>query len=162
MKTLFSHLSDASPNEFISLLKSGAEPDPVDGGGRTPLMLATHNGDIPRIRALLAAKADVHKKDKLGWGVIFEAAGSPNPEVPKILKDAGANINELGPMGSTPLMQAAGLGNLPLLKAFLQLGANPDIKDQKGRTALDHAKMHHAPQTQKHLESLQEPNMDMA
>lgn len=160
MQSIFRHLSDTSPKEFIAQLNAGADPNPIDGGGRTPLMLSVHRGDIPRIQALLAAKANIFIKDKLGWSAIHEAAGSPNPAVPKILKDAGADVNERGPMGITPIMQAAGLGNLSLLKAFLQLGANPNLRDEKGRSAMDHAKIQHEVQTQKHLESLLEPEIE--
>jgi ankyrin repeat protein len=41
---------------------------------------------------------------------------------------------------TTPLMQAAYKGNVKFVKLFLKYGADPNLKDKQGKTALDMAK----------------------
>lgn len=57
----------------------------------------------------------------------------------KILLDAGANINEQNIAGHTPLSRAVIVYDPLLVSFFLQSGADVNIKDKNGKTALDHA-----------------------
>lgn len=43
--------------------------------------------------------------------------------------------------GMTPLMKAAGLGRKYYVEELLRLGANRDLKDKEGKTALDYANL---------------------
>ena len=48
-------------------------------------------------------------------------------------------VDHLTPVGATPLMLAARAGNLPLVRALLAKGADPDLRDEFGHTAWLHA-----------------------
>lgn len=52
----------------------------------------------------------------------------------------GAYVNLTTKTKTTPLMQAAYKGDVRLVKLFLEYGADPNLKDQQGKTALDMAK----------------------
>ena len=58
----------------------------------------------------------------------------------QLLIDAGANLNTEEPNeGKTPLMMACKRGYLEMVSNLLNHGAMPDLKDQKGRSALMYA-----------------------
>lgn len=59
-------------------------------------------------------------------------------DVPRALEllFAGADPNELGPGGRTPLIEAAQLGDAELVKRLLDAGADPSLADGMQETAL--------------------------
>lgn len=57
-------------------------------------------------------------------------------EVMMLLLEACANPN-LGAYGYTPLMNAASWVNLPAVELLLQFGANPQQRNEDGKTAID-------------------------
>jgi hypothetical protein len=52
----------------------------------------------------------------------------------------GALVSKPGPWGYTPLMLAALRGSLPSVRRLIEGGADADIKDSDGRTAIDFAR----------------------
>lgn len=56
-------------------------------------------------------------------------------EVQRLL-DEGVDVNELGPEQRTPLIEAAALGQVALLRLLLKRGAEPAWKDAMEETAL--------------------------
>ena len=83
-----------------ALLDAGTEIDIKNAGGETPLMLAARsaNKEIDDIRLLIKSGADVNSKNKWGVTVLMCAARdnwgmnyTPNPEIVKLLLDAGAD-----------------------------------------------------------------------
>jgi ankyrin repeat protein len=67
--------------------------------GYTPLMNASFWGNLPAMRLLLAAGADINIKSKLGQTMLAVAVGSSKLEVIKILVAAGADTKEKYDMG---------------------------------------------------------------
>jgi ankyrin repeat protein len=57
-------------------------------------------------------------------------------ECAKSLLQAGADINRPTPDGVSPLMNAIDAGNYPIANFLLDQGANPDLQDWWGRTAV--------------------------
>jgi ankyrin repeat protein len=56
----------------------------------------------------------------------------------------GIDVNDTTYRGMTPLMYAAIYNQSEIAKLLLENGANLDMKDNSGRTALDHAKSSHS------------------
>ncbi len=107
--------------------------------------------DIPHIRALLAAEANVNGpcgyEDSTPLLSIFRPAGiqtaavpqagSTRLEITRVLLEAGANPNRADRRGFTPLIQAALWGNRAVVQELLAAGAQVDAADEEmGQTAL--------------------------
>jgi len=58
---------------------------------------------------------------------------------PGTMIEAGVDVNASDDQGLTPLMAAAGKGDIDLVRDLLAHGARLDAKDKKGRTAFDQA-----------------------
>jgi ankyrin repeat protein len=54
----------------------------------------------------------------------------------KLIHDQPAHVNKKGPAGSTPLMYAALYGDADSVRQLLKLGADPNIQNDAGATAL--------------------------
>jgi ankyrin repeat protein len=59
-----------------------------------------------------------------------------NARAKRFIEKNNMNVNCLGKSGSVPLGVAASRGNLSLVKYLLEKGANPNLKDVDGYTAL--------------------------
>ena len=55
----------------------------------------------------------------------------------QLLLGKGAKIDHQNQKGETPLMRAARQGHVEAMKALILAGANPDLKDQEGRTIFE-------------------------
>ena len=62
-------------------------------------------------------------------------------ELAKLLIENGANVNIKNFNGTTALIFAATFGKKEIVMSLLGCGADPSIKDDKGYSAIDHAKM---------------------
>jgi ankyrin repeat protein len=56
------------------------------------------------------------------------------------LIEHGADVNAKSAAGVTPLMISAGHNNAPMIGLLLSKGANPALKNNLGKTALDIAR----------------------
>ncbi|MDB5853426.1 MAG: ankyrin repeat-containing protein [Herminiimonas sp.] len=131
------------PEIMECLLKAGADVNlPNLEYGDTPLIIATNDGQLAVVNALLkrpGIKLDAINKD--GNTALHIAAGNNQPEIAECLLEAGADVNPPGPECSdTALMHAALEGHLAVVNVLLK---RPDIKlnaiDRRGNTALFHA-----------------------
>jgi len=100
------------------------------------LMLAALKGYLPLVKQLVAHDADVNKT---GWTPLHYAASSGQVAVIEFLLENSAYIDAESPNGSTPLMMAAMYGSPEAVKVLIQAGADLNIKNQLGLSALDFA-----------------------
>ena len=122
--------------------------------GKTPLMLAAEGGHERAVMLLLKAGADATIRTQQGETAIWWAAYGKNVWVLKRLLDLDVDPNaRLDIERFTPLMFAAGTGQVEMVRVLLEAGANPDIEDARGRTAAQHAKGPNAPDIRKMLEA---------
>ncbi len=111
------------------------------------LIEATIKGRNDIVKLLLANGADANvegsnENDSLGrTSALIEAININRKDIAQLLLDNGADINmQSTVMRSTPLMLAASRENEVMIKLFLAKGANPNLRNIHGQTALDYAK----------------------
>lgn len=133
------------------LLDHGADPNQQCIIDLTPLSLAVESASISVIQLLLSRGGDARKGQLLHHAVERD---SDSIAVLSLLLANGAAINStlyeahypsqalfyFMPRG-TALHKAAELGKVDVLRSLVDQGANLDIKDANGRTALEYAQM---------------------
>jgi ankyrin repeat protein len=99
-------------NEILQLtLANGADVASTNRFGGTALIPASEHGHVDTVRILLAAGVPVNHVNNLGWTALQEAI---------LLNDGGPRQQEV-------------------IRQLLTAGADPDIRDPQGRTALENA-----------------------
>jgi ankyrin repeat protein len=136
-----------------ALLKAGANPNAVLIEGETILMTAARTGNADVLTLLVGAGADVHARE--GWfgeTALMWAAAENHPAAVRVLVEHGADSNARStlltvprrrsgqsvlPLGSwTPLMYAARQNAVDASRTLAELGANLNLTDPDGATAL--------------------------
>lgn len=102
----------------------------------SPLMMAALKGHIDLVRQLLARDAHVNKP---GWAPLHYAATHGHLEIMQLLLDQHAFIDAQSPNGTTPLMMAAHYGTPAAVRLLLEAGADTQMKNQLGLSAIDFA-----------------------
>lgn len=132
------------------LLEKDLDPNVYSTEGYCPLIFAFVKG-IDMVELLIKYKADVNFQAKDGSYPIYFAAWLGNPEIVSLILEAGANVNQKGCEGATPLCFACGfLGSLAsffepseykpsleTVKVLLKNGGDPTIPADNGSTPLD-------------------------
>jgi ankyrin repeat protein len=141
-----------------ALLKAGANPNVTVGEGETILMTAARTGSVETIKALVSHGADVNAAEQWqGQTALVYAAVENHADAVKVLIELGANVNArskklefpdfvfktagmiyaVQPVGSwTPLMYAARDGAIDAVRALAAGGADLNLVDPDGTTAL--------------------------
>src|SRR5579859_4460849 len=112
-------------NVLKVLINAGADLDEREAHFRyTPLIRALYERNLEAFRILLKAGAAVNKKG-LSRAPLHEAAKEGLVEFGKLCIAAGAKLELRDHSGNTPLMSAAGMGKLGMVKLLIKAGANP-------------------------------------
>lgn len=99
-------------NEILVLtLANGADVTSTNRFGGTALIPASEHGHVATVRILIAAGVPVNHVNNLGWTALQEAI----------------------------LLGDGGLAQQEVVGLLLAAGADPDIRDPQGRTALENA-----------------------
>lgn len=111
-----------------------------NAAGESPLMLAALRGQTELAERLIVRKAEVNKT---GWTPLHYACSNPKPEsvaMVRLLLEHHAYIDAESPNKSTPLMMAAQYGHADLVSLLLEEGADPQLRNEQGLTAIDFAR----------------------
>ena len=132
-------------NDVISFLLNNQSTD-VDISnkfGETPLMIASIEGNLPLVKTLVQDKKA--QLDHIGWTPLHYASSRGHLEVAQFLLANGAIVDSMSPGNTTPLMMAVQSGNEQLVKLLLDKGANIQLRNTNGLTALDIAVIYEKP-----------------
>lgn len=126
--------------DVLALLDNGDDVNQISArGGRTLLMAAVENGDLPIVNLLLERGAKLDHVSP-GGTALHRAVITKRLNMLEHLLNKGANPNLFDNTHDTPLALAAKNGFLEGAKLLLDRGCDPNHKDMKGLIALDHAK----------------------
>ena len=133
--------SDNSGEILRCLIENGADVNGVNKVKHTPLMIAAIRGHINALTLLIKHGADVDLQDSDGYKALhFAVYGSDiSSEILSCLIGIGADVNARTNNGVTPLMIAAEEGHINAVTSLVKCGANVDLQDKDGQTALHHA-----------------------
>jgi ankyrin repeat protein len=100
----------------------GLDPDDLEvivaglvgtgGGGLTPLIFASREGDVESVKALLDAGADVNQTSEYGWTPLLTAVNNRHWKLGQLLIERGADTNIANKGGWTPLYLATDIRNI--------------------------------------------------
>lgn len=90
----------------------------------------------------LGAVPDLDLQDAQGWSAMMKAAYAGNVNAIRLLARAGASVTKCNRRGTTPLMYAFSYMNekhdQAPFRLLLELGADPFVRDQHGRSLRDY------------------------
>ena len=111
--------------------------------GETPLMIASIEGNLPVAKALIQGRKA--KVDHIGWTPLHYACAKGQIEIAQYLLANGAIVDSLSPGNTTPLMMAVQSGNEVLVKLLLDKGADLQLRNSQGLSAIDIAVIYEKP-----------------
>ncbi|MFC1883666.1 ankyrin repeat domain-containing protein [Thermodesulfobacteriota bacterium] len=102
-----------------------------------PLITASSNGDIAKVRSLLKEGANIESRSVIsGATPLMEATVKGYYEICTLLIDSGADVNARENRGGTPVLAAAYSGKIEILKLLIKNGANVNARTDSGSTPL--------------------------
>ncbi|NKS64720.1 ankyrin repeat domain-containing protein [Rhodococcus hoagii] len=130
--------------EAIALIEAGADVNAKDAIEDSAFLYAGAEGLNDILVATLEHGADVHSTNRFGGTALIPAAEHGHVETVRILIAAGVPVNHVNDPGWTALLEAVVYGDgsaryVDVVGQLLDAGADPSIRDARGRTALQHA-----------------------
>ena len=128
-----------------ALILSGADVNALDDINDSPYLYAGAEGRLEILRMTVAAGADPNSVNRYGGTALIPAAHHGHVETVKYLLTTDVNIDHVNYLGWTALLEAVILGSggdahHSIVDMLLRAGADPNIADNEGISALDHAR----------------------
>ena len=142
MNLLNEDLDYAAENGYteavIILAEEGMDVNLTDVHGRTALYKAAKGGHSQTVKALIECGADANKRNRTGGTALHCAAEYNQVSTVKVLLDMNPEIiDKKDIVGNTALHLAAYGGSNEAIKVLVERGANVNIRNDIGITALD-------------------------
>ncbi len=135
---LFLAILNDKPADAEAALARGADPNGRNWLGFTPLMWAAVRGNQQIGDALLDHHADLNATGNYGTALSMALVGRQEAMALHLL-DRGVGIRSVRVDGATPLMLAAGNGDVNMIKALIAYKDSIDAVDSDGGTPLIYA-----------------------
>ena len=132
--------TNTNPEALKILIKAGADVNASSDDRFTPLMASAFKNPNPQItEMLIKAGADVNaRNEKGGTPLLYAIAGKNHKDIVKTLIENNADVNACDNARNTPLMLAAKEDLVNMFEILLDAGADPDIKDNFGKSIFDY------------------------
>ncbi len=114
----------ANADRVRDLLAKGYAVNAVNELGQTALMVASSRGDPEIVAILLAAGADMECCDQEGKTALEYALATNKADIVRMLR------------AEERMLEAAGNGDIDLLRALVEIGVDVNVQDADGMTAL--------------------------
>lgn len=126
------------------LLSEGASVNAQARDGDTPWLLAGALGRAEILRLMIPHRPDLTIRNRFGGTALIPACEKGHEEAVRVLLTTAIDLDHVNNLGWTCLIEIAYLGDggpraQAVTRLVLQAGANPNIADKKGTTALGHA-----------------------
>ncbi|MFE4833068.1 ankyrin repeat domain-containing protein [Arthrobacter sp. NPDC056691] len=126
------------------LIRGGGDVNAKDAIQDSAFLYAGAEGFNEILRLTLANGADVRSTNRFGGTALIPASEHGHVETVRILIAAGVPVNHVNKLGWTAMQEAILLNNggprqQDVVRQLLDAGADPDIRDPQGRTALQNA-----------------------
>jgi ankyrin repeat protein len=127
-----------------ALIQRGGNVNAKDAIQDSAFLYSGAEGLNEVLRLTLAAGADVASTNRYGGTALIPASEHGHVETVQILINAGVPVNHVNSLGWTAMQEAILLNNggprqQDVVRLLLAAGADPDIRDREGRTALQNA-----------------------
>ena len=128
------------------LVADGADVNAKDDSQQSAYLIDREVGDDPRLLELtLGAGADVEAKDGYNGTGLIRAAERGYPRIVARLLETDIDVDHVNRLGWTALLEAVILGeggrpHVRTVRLLVDAGADPNIPDESGTTALAHAR----------------------
>jgi uncharacterized protein len=107
--------------------------------GETALHIVTQRRDLTWMSYLIGKGANVNARDGRGITPLQLASNLGFIEGIELLVSSKARVDDSNEAGETPLIYAVHRRDIPMMRVLLKAGADPDRKDNSGRSARDYA-----------------------
>ncbi|MGW4378649.1 ankyrin repeat domain-containing protein [Kitasatospora sp. NPDC004531] len=127
------------------LVAAGADPDAQDHREDSPWLVTGVTGSVAMMRALLVAGPDFGLTNRFGGISLIPAAERGHVAyVQAVLAETDLDVDHVNRLGWTALLEAVILGDggrphTEIVRLLLAAGADPQLADADGVTALQHA-----------------------
>lgn len=131
-------------DQVRELIRAGGNVNAKDAIQDSAFLYAGAEGFNEVLRLTLANGADVKSTNRFGGTALIPASEHGHVETVRILIAAGVPVNHVNNLGWTAMQEAILLNNggprqQEVVRLLLAAGADPDIRDPQGRTALANA-----------------------
>lgn len=127
------------------LVAAGADPDAQDDRLDSPWLVTGVTGSVAMMRLLLPAGPDPKVTNRFGGTALIPAAERGHTDyVRAVLRESDIDVDHVNQLGWTALLEAVILGDggrdhEEVVELLVTAGADPELADRDGVTALAHA-----------------------